>query len=228
MPRRERNPVDISLYAIADPERAKNRPIDILAEDAMAGGASLLQYRDKSASARVQCDNAAAISEALYGSDVPLIINDRSDIAFVAAADGVHLGQDDPHPSRIRELLGNKAIIGYSVKTADEARNAPLEDLDYVFIGGVFETESKDNPAAIGVSGWRDLAAMVRQRDSDMPIGAIAGINETNIAQLIEAGADGVAIISAIFMADNVQKATRRLRAIVDDAMALRKNKKTS
>ena len=215
---RARNPVDISLYAIADPARTRGRPLDILTRDAMAGGASLIQYRDKAAPARTMLEQERAIGEAIEGSGVPLIVNDRVDIAFAAGADGVHLGQDDLPPADARDMLGDRAIIGLSIKTPEDARQAPLEDLDYVFIGGVFQTASKDNPVAIGVEGWKALAAIIRQRDPEIPIGAIAGIDESNIAEMIAAGADGVAVISAIFMADDVEDATRVLRQTVEHA----------
>jgi thiamine-phosphate pyrophosphorylase len=119
-------------------------------------------------------------------------------------------------------MLGDEAIIGLSVKTIEEAHTAPLEDLDYVFIGGVFETASKNNPTAIGVEGWKERAAIIRKRDPEMPLGAIAGIDAGNIAELIAAGADGVAVISAIFMADDVVEATGALRRIIDDARQTR------
>jgi thiamine-phosphate pyrophosphorylase len=222
MTKRQKNPVDISLYAIADPSRCKERALDMLVRDAVAGGASLVQYRDKTSSTRQMYEQALEISEALWDGEVPLIINDRADIAFAAGASGVHLGQDDLFPSDAREMLGDETIIGFSVKTIEEARTAPLEDLDYVFVGGVFDTASKDNPTAIGISGWKERAAIIRDRDPEIPIGAIAGIDENNIAELIAAGADGVAVISAIFMADDVLAATRTLRQAIDDARQTR------
>lgn len=223
MGRRQRNPVNISLYAIADPARAKDRPIDVLAAEAVAGGACLVQYRDKHASGRTLFVRTRAISDALMDSNVPLIVNDRTDIVLAAGASGVHLGQDDLHPADAREILGDRAIIGFSVKTVEEARAAPLDDLDYVFIGGVFETASKDNPTAIGLDGWKERAAIIHQRDPDIPIGAIAGIDRSNIAEVIAAGADGVAVISAIFMADDVEAATRGLGEIIGQARKARR-----
>ena len=215
---RQRNPVDISLYAIADPERSHGRPLDVLCRDAMAGGASLIQYRDKKAGTRTMVDRAHAIAEAIEGSGVQLIINDRVDVALAVLADGVHLGQKDLPAKAAREILGDSAIIGLSVKTEEDARSAPLDVLDYVFIGGVFQTSSKDNPDAIGLAGWQALAQIIRGRDADIPIGAIAGIDESNIADMIAAGADGVAVISAIFMADDVEDAARGLRHRVEHA----------
>jgi thiamine-phosphate pyrophosphorylase len=222
MTKRQKNPVDITLYAIADPTRSMDRPLDLLAHDAVAGGASLVQYRDKHSSTRAMYEQALEINEALWSSNVPLIINDRADIAFAVGAEGVHLGQDDLFPSDAREILGEQAIIGLSVKTIEEAHAAPLDDLDYVFIGGVYQTESKDNPTAIGVDGWKERAAIIRARDPKIPIGAIAGIDASNIAELIAAGADGIAVISAIFMADQVEDATRVLRQVIDDARQTR------
>ena len=108
------------------------------------------------------------------------------------------------------------------MKTVEEAHTAPLDDLDYVFIGGVFDTTSKDNPAAIGIEGWKERAAIIRARDPDIPIGAIAGIDENNVADLFAAGVDGVAVISAIFMSDDAEDATRVLRQIIDDARQTR------
>ncbi|HSM39465.1 MAG TPA: thiamine phosphate synthase [Afifellaceae bacterium] len=222
MTKRQKNPVDISLYAIVDPNRSLGRPLDLLARDAMSGGATLIQYRDKQSTSRGMYEQALEITEALWGSEVPLIVNDRADIAFAVGAAGVHLGQDDLIPSDARELLGDNAIIGFSVKTVEEAHTAPLDDLDYVFIGGVFDTASKDNPAAIGIEGWKERAAIIRARDPDIPIGAIAGIDENNVADLFAAGVDGVAVISAIFMSDDAEDATRVLRQIIDDARQTR------
>lgn len=222
MTERRKNPVDISLYAIADPSRCMERPLDLLARDAMSGGATLVQYRDKRSTSRAMYEQALEINEALWGSEVPLIVNDRADIAFAASAAGVHLGQEDLFPSDAREILGDDAIIGFSVKTVEEARSAPLEDLDYVFIGGVFDTASKDNPTSIGIEGWKERAAIIRARDPEILIGAIAGLDQSNIADLIAAGADGVAVISAIFMAEDAEDATRVLRQIIDSARQTR------
>ncbi len=214
----QRIPVDIALYAIADPARCQGRPLDMLSRDAMAGGASVIQYRNKSADIRTMIEQARAIAEAIEGSGVPFIVNDRVDVVLAVDAAGVHLGQEDMPAADARNILGDDAIIGLSIKTEDEARRAPLEILDYVFIGGVFQTSSKDNPDAIGVAGWKSLADIIRSRDPNIPVGAIAGIDESNITEIVSAGADGVAIISAIFMAEDVEDTTRVLRQSIDRA----------
>ena len=215
---RQRTAVDILLYAIADPEWCNGRHLDALSRDAMAGGASLIQYRDKSNNVRAMIRRSREIAKAIEGSGVPFIVNDRVDVALAVDAAGVHLGQEDMPVADARKILGEKAIIGLSIKTAEEAKAAPLEILDYVFVGGVFQTSSKNNPSAIGVSGWKQLAAIIRGRDPEIPVGAIAGIDESNIEEIVSAGADGVAIISAIFMADDVEDTTRVLRQLADQA----------
>lgn len=215
------NPVDLTLYGILDPERSRGRPLPQLAAEAVRGGATLLQLRDKFGDTRRMVDSARAIRAAIAGSGVQLLVNDRVDVALAAEAEGVHLGQDDMAIADARRIMGPDAIIGLSIKTLDEARAAPVELLDYACIGGVFDTASKDNPTSIGVAGWAERAEILRSRAPDMPVGAIAGIDATNTDSLIGAGADGVAIISALFMAPDVAAATRELAAIIAEARKL-------
>ncbi len=210
------NPVDITLYAIVDPMRCGGRPIDVVAQHAMAGGASAIQYRDKTSTTRAMVKHAGDLKAALWGSSVPLIINDRVDVAQAVDAEGVHLGQDDMAPQDARAILGDHALIGMSVKTPEDAVKSPLACVDYVFIGGVFDTASKDNPASIGLDGWAELAAIIGARKPGLPVGAIAGIDESNIADVIAAGADGVAVISAICMAQDVEEEARCLRKLIE------------
>jgi thiamine-phosphate pyrophosphorylase len=215
--------VDLRLNAIVDPERANGRSLADVTRMVVAGGATLIQLRDKHGSTRRMIEEARAIKSVLAGTGVPLVINDRVDVALVAAADGVHVGQEDMQPEDARRLLGPKAIIGQSIKTVALAHAAPLDMLDYVGVGGVYATTSKDNPnAPIGVAGLRDIVAVFRARKRDFPICGIAGIDAENAAPVIEAGADGVAVISALSMNDNPQAAARALRGLVDRALALR------
>ena len=160
---------------------------------------------------------------ALTSSHVPLLINDRVDVALAAEADGVHIGQDDMAAADARLLLGRSAIIGLSIKTVAQAQAAPLEHLNYVAIGGVYATTSKDNTSTpIGLDGLRAIAAVIRARTPTMPICAIAGINGSNAADVIAAGADGVAVISALSLAADPAVAARDLRASVDAALEQR------
>jgi thiamine-phosphate pyrophosphorylase len=215
--------VDLRLNAIVDPERANGRSLAALTRLVVAGGATLIQLRDKHGSTRRMIEEARAIKAVLAGTGVPLVINDRVDVALIAQADGVHVGQDDMRAEDARRLLGPKAIIGQSIKTVALANAAPLEVLDYAGVGGVYATTSKDNPnAPIGVAGLHDIVAAFRARKGDFPIVGIAGIDVGNAAPVIDAGADGVAVISALSMQDDPQAAACELRSIVDQALTQR------
>ena len=215
--------VDLRLNAIVDPERANGRSLVDLARAVVAGGATLIQLRDKHGSTRRMIEEARAIHAALAGSGVPLVINDRVDVALVAQADGVHVGQDDMRVEDARRLLGPDAIIGLSIKSVALADAAPIDALDYVGVGGVYATTSKDSPnPPIGVAGLAAIVAAFRGRRRDLPICGIAGIDATNAAPVIAAGADGVAVISALSMRGDPEAAARELRAIVDAALRSR------
>jgi thiamine-phosphate pyrophosphorylase len=194
-----------------------------MARAAVEGGATILQYRDKDAPTWTMMARAREILAALEGSTVPLIVNDRVDVALAANAHGVHVGQTDMHPEDARRLLGPGAIIGQTVKSAAHAAAVPLDAVDYVCIGGVFATASKDNPdPPVGLDGLAGLVTAMQARRADLPVGAIAGITVANTPAVIEAGADGVAVISEIFMADDPAAAARALRAAVDAALTTR------
>jgi thiamine-phosphate pyrophosphorylase len=215
--------IDLRLNAIVDPERANGRSLAELARMVAAGGATLVQLRDKHGSTRRMIDEARAVMAALAKTGVPLVINDRVDVALAAQADGVHLGQDDIRVEDARRLLAPKAIIGLSIKSVAQAKAARLNLLDYVGVGGVYATSSKDNPdPPIGVDGLRAIVAALRAREHDLPICAIAGIDASNAAQVVGAGADGIAVISALSAQNDPQVAARQLRAIVDAALAQR------
>jgi thiamine-phosphate pyrophosphorylase len=215
--------VDLTLYVLVDPARAHGRSLAEVAAAAARGGATLIQLRDKSGETRTLVEEATVIKRSLAGSGVPILVNDRVDVVLAAGADGVHLGRDDLDPITARRLLGPRAIIGATVRAdADVAALAPGA-IDYVCIGGVFATTSKDNPdPPIGVHGLAHLARLVRERMPGMPVGAIAGIDEGNAGEVMRAGADGVAVVSAVTAAGDPESAARRLRAIVDGARSKR------
>ena len=215
--------VDLRLYALVDPDRSGGHRLADLSRKLVQGGATLVQLRDKTGSTLRMIEQAKAIKQALAGSFVPLLINDRVDVALAAGADGVHVGWDDMPVADARRLLGREAIIGLSIKTRAQIEAAPLDLLDYVCIGGVFETSSKDNKEPpVRPEGFAALASYLRSRAPNMPVGAIAGIDEGNAADVIAAGADGIAVISALSLAPDPAKAASRLRAIVDSGLALR------
>ena len=214
--------IDLRLYALVDPAVAGGRTLTDLAK-LIARSATLVQLRDKHGSTRAIMEEARSLRAVLEPAGVPLLINDRVDVALAAEADGVHIGQDDMTPKDARLLLGRTAIIGLSLSTVQQAHAAPLELIDYVGIGAVFPTGSKDDAKApIGVSGLRDIVQAVRARKPGFPICAISGITAGNGAETIEAGADGVAVISALSRAADPAQAARELRAVVDAALKRR------
>lgn len=214
---------DIRLHAILDPTRTRGRSLVDLARAAVAGGATILQYRDKDAGTRTMIVRAREILAAVAGSGVPVIVNDRVDVALAAGAEGVHVGQADMDPRDARALLGPTAIVGQTLKSGPHVAAVPLDAVSYVCVGGVFATASKVNPdAPVGLDGLAALVAAMRARRADLPVGAIAGITHDNAAAVIAAGADGIAVVSEIFMADDPTAAARALRARVDDALASR------
>jgi thiamine-phosphate pyrophosphorylase len=209
--------VDLRLYALLDPERAGGATLGALAQAVANGGATLVQLRDKLGSARQLVAQVRDLKAVLAPRSIPLLVNDRVDVALAAAADGVHVGQDDMEPEDARRLLGPGAIIGLSVKTVAQAQAVPVGVVDYVCIGGVFATASKHNPEPpVGIDGLKSILAVLRRRAPQLPIGAIAGIDATNAAAVMAAGVDGIAVISALSLAADVSEAARALRGIVD------------
>ncbi|MGB5180668.1 MAG: thiamine phosphate synthase [Xanthobacteraceae bacterium] len=215
--------LDLRLNAIVDPERAGGHQLVDLAMRCVRGGATLVQLRDKHAETRALIDEARAIKRALTPFAVPFVVNDRVDVAMAAGADGVHLGQDDMAIEDARRLLGSNAIIGLSVKSVEEAEAARLDLVDYVGSGGVYATSSKQQKnVPIGPAGLTRIIAVLRRRAPDLPVCGIAGIDASNAAEVIAAGADGVAVISAVSLAPSPETAARQLREIVDAVLAKR------
>lgn len=207
---------DHSVYAIVDPQIARGRSLATLARIAAENGATVVQYRAKNTATRAMISEAADIAAALRPLRVPLLINDRVDVALAVAADGVHIGRDDMAGADARRLLGPTAIIGMTIKSEADFAAVSAADATYACVGGVYETSHKLNAdAPLGVVRYRDLRAALRTRFPSLPVGAIAGITADNAAALIHAGADGVAVIGALFDGDDVAERTRRLAAVV-------------
>ena len=163
--------VDLRLYALVDPEHAGGRDLAELSRLVAQGGATLVQLRDKRSDTRPMVERARAIKAALAPLNIPLLVNDRVDVALASGADGVHVGQQDMAVEDARRLLGPRAIIGLSIKTVAQAEAAPLDLLDYVGVGGVFATSSKDNPnPPIGPAGLARIADVFRQRAPGFPL----------------------------------------------------------
>ncbi|GHC67545.1 thiamine phosphate synthase [Limoniibacter endophyticus] len=215
--------VDYRLNGIVDVDNLGGENLPVLARLAADNGVTILQYRDKNSDTRAMIERAREIRAALAGTGVPLLINDRVDVALAAEADGVHIGQEDMTPADARALLGPDRIIGLTVKNEADGQAARSSPIDYACAGGVFATASKENPdKPIGTEGLRKIIAQIKASRPDMPVGAIAGIDLSNVPEVIAAGADGIAVISAIFRAQDPAKAARDLRHAVDRALSER------
>lgn len=211
-----RRPLDISVYVVLDAAVAGDRPLADIARRSVAGGATIVQLRDKTASTATMLARARSIRAAIAGSGVPFLVNDRLDVALAAGADGVHLGQEDMPVDAARQILGSRAIIGLSVDSDAAARAAPYDRLDYVCLQSVYATGSKaDALPPIGLDGLAGLAAVVRAAAPEFPVGAIGGISIERATAVMRAGVDGVAVISAVVAAADAEAATRSLAAAV-------------
>jgi thiamine-phosphate pyrophosphorylase len=180
------------LYAIVDvsisPDTAR---LVAFAHELASGGCTLLQYRNKSCNARVMLEQSQELKKQL-GSSVRLIMNDRADLCLAAEFDGVHVGQDDLSPEVVRAIIGPERWLGVSTHNPEQLRGADLTSADYLAIGPVFATSSKEKPdPVVGLEGVRRARSLTRK-----PLVAIGGITRANAASVIEAGADSVAVIS--------------------------------
>lgn len=211
-----RRSFDLTLYLVAGQADCGPRPLEDVVAAAVAGGATLVQLREKGVATRTLLERARALKRRLAPTGVPLLINDRIDVALAAGADGVHLGQDDMPAGEARALLGERAIIGLSAGDAAEARTVDPALVDYAGVGPAYVTGSKsDAGAAIGVEGVRDVTGRV-----SVPVVAIGGITAETAGALVAAGASGVAVVSAVCAAEDPEAAARALRRAVERGRA--------
>lgn len=200
------------LYLVTDAGLSRGRSQVEVVEAALRGGVTVVQYREKSASTRVMIQEAGELARLCRAVGVPFIVNDRVDVALAVNADGVHVGQDDMPAVVARRMIGKRKILGVSAGSAEEARKAEAEGADYIGASPIFATPTKpDAPPAMGIEGLRLLARAV-----SIPVVAIGGMNARNAAAIMEAGAAGVAVVSAIVAADDVEAAAREIRAAVE------------
>jgi thiamine-phosphate pyrophosphorylase len=212
---------DLRCYAIVDPEVSGGHDLPDLCRTLAAGGVTLVQLRDKLSDTRVMVERARAIKAALGA--VPLVINDRVDVALAIGCEGVHIGWDVLAPADARRLLGPDAIIGLTINSPQRADATDLSLIDYAGIGGVYGTTSKQTKnSPIGVAGMARVIEALHRRKSGFLTCGIAGINAANAAPVIEAGADGVSVISALSMAKDPKAATAELLHVVDAALSKR------
>ncbi len=199
---------DYSLYLVTDRKLSLGRPLVDVVTAAVAGGVTCVQLREKECSTRAFVEEAEALHALLNPLHIPLIINDRIDVALAVGAEGVHLGQTDMKLTDARRIVGQDMVIGISVESLEDALEAGAGGADYLGVSPVFSTPTKaDTAAPLGLEGLAAIRAAV-----DIPLVAIGGINSTNCAAVVSAGADGLAVVSAIVSAASPTDAARELR----------------
>lgn len=199
---------DFSLYLVTDRGLSRGRTTCEIVREAVAGGVTCVQLREKRCGTREFISEARAVLAILRPLGVPLIINDRVDVALMVGADGVHLGQQDMAINDARVLAPPAWIIGVSAESLDDARRAERKGADYIGVSPVFATQTKHDTAhPLGLKGLRQIRDAV-----GVPLVAIGGIHCGNVRDVIRAGADGVAVVSAIVSADSPREAAAALR----------------
>lgn len=200
------------LYAITDRTWLGNNSLYKQVEDAIKGGATFIQLREKNLSYEKFLEEAKKIKEITDKYGVPFVINDNVEIAKEIDADGVHVGQSDTEAKRAREILGKDKIIGISAGNLKEAIDAEKNGADYIGIGAMFHTDTKSDATSVTFEEAKEITGKV-----NIPVVAIGGINSENILSLKGTGIDGVAVISAIFSHENIYDATHKLRKLVEE-----------
>jgi thiamine-phosphate pyrophosphorylase len=213
--------MNLDTYLVTQQDLSAGRSTEDIVEAAIAGGVDVVQVREKDHGAREQLRIARALREPTAEAGVTLVVNDRVDVALAADTDGVHVGDDDLPVREARDLLGPEAIVGRSVSTVAAAREAEQAGADYLGVGTIFGTQSKDDipdeEYEVGLDRVRAIDEAV-----DVPFVGIGGITADNAADVAAAGADGVAVISAITQAEDPEQATRDL----DEAVAAGKRRR--
>lgn len=199
--------IDFKLYVIIDRKACGGRDLVYVAEEAIAGGTDIIQLRDKDTSVSEILKVGRVIRDLTHKKKIPLIINDRVDIAVAVGADGVHLGQGDLPIEAARSMMGSEKLIGLSTHSLPEALAAEKKGADYIGVGPIFLTPTKPDYKAVGI----DLIKEVRDKVK-IPFVVIGGIAESNIDEVLAAGARRVAVVRAVCGAEDVRGAAKRLK----------------
>ena len=210
---------DLALYLVTDRGLSLGRDLETVVLEAVKGGVTLVQLREKDIDTREFIALGLRLKAALAGSGVPLLINDRVDVALAVDADGVHIGQSDMPYDIARRLLGPDKIIGLSVETIEEVVQANGLDVDYIAVSPVFATHTKtDTLTPFGYEGLERACRLTRH-----PVCGIGGMNADTAGRAIACGADGVAVVSAIVSAPDPRLASNRLKTIIDNELDKRR-----
>jgi thiamine-phosphate pyrophosphorylase len=200
------------LYLVTDEKLCLGRPVAEVVEQAVSGGVTAVQLREKEVNTKDFIQRAIQLKKILSAYHVPLIINDRIDIALAVKADGIHVGQNDMPYEYFKKIIPRRMIRGLSVETPEQAAKAEEYELDYLSASPVFLTFTKTElENEWGIEGLRELAAKTKHK-----LVAIGGINKSNAGEVIKAGAKGIAVVSAICSAPDPMNAARELRSIID------------
>jgi thiamine-phosphate pyrophosphorylase len=200
------------LYAVTDRAWLKDMTLYQQVECALKGGVTCVQLREKELSDKDFLAEAIEISALCKKYKVPFFINDNVEVAVKCKADGIHVGQEDMAATKVRELVGSEMMIGVSVHTVSEALEAVAAGADCLGVGAMFSTSTKADADVLPMGTLRDICAAV-----DIPVVAIGGINKSNIGQLKGTGVDGVALVSAIFSAEDIESECRELRKLSEE-----------
>lgn len=204
--------IDYSLYLVTDRDISGNRDLCKCIEEAIQGGVTLIQLREKDISTLDFCNIALKVKKVTDKYNIPLIINDRLDIALAIGATGLHVGQSDMPAHIARRLLGNNKVLGVSAATLEEAIKAEEDGADYLGVGAVFPTSSKNDARSVKL----ELLSKIK-KSVDIPVVGIGGINERNIKDVIKTGVDGAAVISAILSKQNIKEASQSLIDLIKE-----------
>jgi len=202
--------IDYSLYLVTDRKLLGERDLAPSIELAIQGGVSLVQLREKSISTKEFLSLALRVKEITSKYEIPLIINDRLDIALAVDAEGLHVGQDDLPMLKARELLGPNKIIGVSASTLAEALLAQQQGADYLGVGAVYSTSTKTDASEVSLKQLELIKKSV-----SIPVVAIGGINLTNVQQVMATGINGVSVVSAILAQENIFMAAKQLQELL-------------
>jgi thiamine-phosphate pyrophosphorylase len=199
------------LYLVTDRRLCGGKPLEEVIIKAVKGGVAYVQLREKDVSTRFFVEEAKRIKKLLEPYKVPLIINDRVDVALACGADGVHIGQEDMPYEIVRKLMGQKAIIGLSVEKWEDVEASQKLDVSYIGVSPIFSTPTKaDTKGAWGLEGLTKIKAYNRH-----PLVAIGGINESNVREVVKAGADCIAVVSAICASPDPEMAARNINNLI-------------
>ena len=200
----------LKLYAVTDRTHLNGKTLVEAVELAIQGGVTCVQLREKNISYNEYISKAVEIREICHKYGVPLIINDNYRVALASGADGVHVGIEDTAVSEIRKNVGDNFIIGATAKTIEQAQKAQKDGADYLGVGAVFPTGTKKDANNLSPDILRNICDAV-----DIPVVAIGGITKDNIKEFKGSGIDGIAVVSAIFAADDIENATKELKETV-------------